>query len=50
MIDNGQRKLQNWNYEATTSRTRSSDEEFHLERLIQPRDAFLKDKGKQVLE
>ena len=50
MIDNSQKKVQNCNYEARPSRTKSSKEEFDLERLRQPLDPILKDEGNQVLE
>ena len=52
MIDNNQKtkKKQNCNYEVRPSRTKSSKEEFDLERLRQPLDPILKDEGKQVLE
>ena len=43
-------KMQNCNYEVRPSRTKSSKEEFDLERLRQPLDPILKDEGKQVLE
>ena len=52
MIDNSQKKKKhaNCNYEAIPSRTKSSKEEFDLERLRQTLDHILKDEGKQVLE
>ena len=51
MIDNSpKKKLQNCNFEARPSRTKSSKEEFDLERLRQPLDPILKDEGKQVLK
>ena len=50
MFDNSQRKMQKCNYGARPSRTRSSKEEFDLERLRQPLDPILKVEGKQVLK